>query len=313
MIRAIARVRNLPLECILPGAGSSALIFLCFREWLGQDSRVLLLDPSYGEYSHIAERVLRCHVDRLPLDRVDNYAVNMGTLEARLRDGFDLVVIVNPNSPTGKHIPRHELESVLRRVPDATRVWVDETYVEYAGEAESLEPFAARSKNVMVCKSMSKAYALSGTRAAYLCAPAAIVNSLRKITPPWAVSLPAQVAAVKALGDPEYYAARYGETRLLRQTLADGLRSLGIEVVPGAANFLLCHLPGEGPEAATVCRRCRIHDVFLRDASRISGRLGSHALRIAVKNRQSNARIIETLKWAITRDAEDVPPLAVSA
>ncbi len=223
------------------------------------------------------------------------------------------MAIVNPNSPTGKHIPRRELESLLAPVPEATRVWVDETYVEYAGEAESLESFAARSKNIMVCKSMSKVYALSGTRVAYLCAPEATANLLREITPPWAVSLPAQVAAVNALGDPEYYAVRYSETRLLRETLAGGLRSLGIEVVPGAANFLLCHLPGEGPDAATVCRRCRTHDVFLRDASRISDRLGPHALRIAVKDRQSNSRIIETLKWAITADAEDVPALAVSA
>ena len=244
MIRAIARARNLPPECIVPGAGSSALIFLCFRDWLNQDSRVLLLDPTYGEYSHITERILHCQVDRLPLDRANNYSVKTAELETRLQAGYDLVVIVNPNSPTGRHIPRRELESALARIPDRTRVWVDETYVEYAGEGESLEPFAARSHNVMVCKSMSKVYALSGTRAAYLCAAPATANLLREITPPWAVSLPAQVAAVNALGDPEYYAARYRETRVLRENLAAALHALGIEVVPGAANFILCHLPG---------------------------------------------------------------------
>lgn len=312
MIRAIARARNLPPECIVPGAGSSALIFLCFREWLGKDSRVLLLDPSYGEYSHITANVLRCQVDRLPLDRADNYSVDAGKLETRLRDGYDLVVIVNPNSPTGRHLPRRELESILARAPGQTRVWVDETYVEYAGEEESLESFAARSQNVMVCKSMSKVYALSGTRVAYLCAPAATANLLREITPPWAVSLPAQVAAVNALGDPEYYAARYRETRLLREALAGALRALGIEVVPGAANFLLCHLPEQGPDAATVCRCCQTQAVFLRDASRISDRMGPHALRIAVKDRLSNLHIVETLKWAITT-AEAPPALAESA
>ncbi len=313
MIRAIARARNLTAECIVPGAGSSALIFLCFREWLNQNSRILLLDPTYGEYSHITERILHCQVDRLPLDRTGNYTVDTGELEARLQAGYDLVVIVNPNSPTGRHIPRCELESVLARIPEQTRVWVDETYVEYAGEGESLEPFASRSRNVMVCKSMSKVYALSGIRAAYLCAAPATANLLREITPPWAVSLPAQVAAVNALGDPEYYAARYGETRVLRENLATALYALGIAVVPGAANFILCHLPESGPNAATVCRRCRTQDIFLRDASEISERLGLHALRVAVKDRQSNARIIETLKWAITADAAAANVLAESA
>jgi histidinol-phosphate/aromatic aminotransferase/cobyric acid decarboxylase-like protein len=313
MIRAIARARNQPSECIVPGAGSSALIFLCFREWLGRDSRVLLLDPGYGEYSHITEHVVRCHADRLPLDRTHNYAVDIRRLETCLRSGYDLVVIVNPNSPTGTHIPRAELESVLAQTPPQTRVWVDETYVEYAGEGQSLETLAARSQNIFVCKSMSKVYALSGTRVAYLCAPAITANLLREITPPWAVSLPAQLAAVNALADPEYYAARYRETGVLRETLVGELRALGINVVPSVTNFLLCHLPESGPDAATVCQRCQTQDVFLRDASGIGERLGSHALRIAVKDRLSNARIIETLKWAITTDAEAAPALAESA
>jgi histidinol-phosphate/aromatic aminotransferase/cobyric acid decarboxylase-like protein/GNAT superfamily N-acetyltransferase len=313
MIRAIARARNLPAECIVPGAGSSALIFLCFREWLDRHSRVLLLDPSYGEYGHITDHVLQCKVERLPLDRARAYAVDLEALETRLQAGCDLAVIVNPNSPTGSYVPRRQLESVLAKTPLETRVWVDETYLEYADEGESLETFAARSQNVIVCKSMSKAYALSGTRAAYLCASEATAESLREITPPWAVSLPAQVAAVNALSDPEYYAARYRETRVLQEALADALRELGIVVYPSVANFLLCHLPDRGPDAATVCRRCRTRDVFLRDAGEISQSLGSHVVRIAVKDRLSNSRIIETLQWALATDVEGAPALAESA
>lgn len=313
MIRAIARARNLPPECIVPGAGSSALIFLCFREWLNQHSRVLLLDPSYGEYSHITGNILRCHVERFPLNDADNYEVDLAKLKVHLRAGYDLVVLVNPNSPTGRHIPRRDLECVLKQIPEQTLVWVDETYVDYAGEGESLEACAARSRNLVVCKSMSKVYALSGTRAAYLCASAATASALRQITPPWAVSLPAQVAAVNALSDPEYYAARYAETRVLREMLASGLRVLGIRIVPSTANFLLCHLPEQGPDAATVCQGCRTQDVFLRDASTISRRLGSHVLRIAVKDRLSNSRIIETLQWEITTDAASPAALAESA
>ena len=211
-VRAIARARAIPIECIVPAAGSSELIFLAFREWLNSGSRVLLLDPSYGEYGHVTERVVGCRVDRLKLQRGDSYQLNASALEMRTVDGkYDLVVIVNPNSPTGQHVPRHALESVLSRIPDSTRVWIDETYVDYAGGGESLEPLVAARRNVVVCKSMSKVYALSGVRAAYACAPTPIAQRLREISPPWAVSLPAQVAAVRALEDPEYYAARYRE------------------------------------------------------------------------------------------------------
>ena len=154
-------------------------------------------------------------------------------LEEYFEEDHDLIVLVNPNSPTGRHVPRVELESVLRRVPARTRVWVDETYVEYAGANQSLERFAAQSENVIVCKSMSKVYALSGVRAAYLCAGPHQLEELRAITPPWAVSLPAQVAAVRALADALYYAKRYEETRELRSQLVEGLHSLNLRIVPG--------------------------------------------------------------------------------
>jgi len=168
LVRTIARVRGVQSENILPGAGSSDLIFLALRHWLTAASRVLILDPTYGEYAHVLERVIRCRVNRLPLLRGENYRVDLSRLNQALTGGYDLVVLVNPNNPTGQHIPRAELEAALKKVSPATRVWVDETYIEYAGSGESLEQFAARSENVIVCKSMSKVYALSGARVAYL-------------------------------------------------------------------------------------------------------------------------------------------------
>jgi histidinol-phosphate/aromatic aminotransferase/cobyric acid decarboxylase-like protein len=108
------------------------------------------------------------------------------------------------------------------------------------------------------------------------------------------------VAAVAALRDPEYYARRYAETHALRRQFACQLRQAipGIDVLPGAANWVLCHLPPEGPDAATVCHRCREKGVFLRDLSALDPSPGSHAVRIAVKNEADNRRITEILTEA---------------
>jgi histidinol-phosphate/aromatic aminotransferase/cobyric acid decarboxylase-like protein len=285
LVRTIARVRGLPQDCLLPGAGSSDLIFLAFRQWLTPASRVLLLDPAYGEYAHILERVIHCQVERFTLRREEGYAVNLELLEQRLQEPFDLVILVNPNNPTGRLVPRGDLETVLRRMPAETRVWIDEAYLDYTGAAQTMENFAANSSNVVVCKSMSKVYALSGARTAYLCAAPDQLAELRSLTPPWAVSLPAQVAAVKALQDPVYYAARYAQTHRLRARLEVELAALpGWEIVHGRANFVLCHLPEDGPDAAAVVRRCRARGLFLRDAGIMGRHLGRHALRIAVKD-----------------------------
>jgi histidinol-phosphate/aromatic aminotransferase/cobyric acid decarboxylase-like protein len=172
MVRAIAHARKIPIECVVPAAGSSELIFLAFREWLDRNSRVLLLGPSYGEYAHVTERIVRCTVDRFLLSPADDYELHMAALGLDIADvAYDLVVIVNPNSPTGRHVEGSSMEDFLALVHARTRVWIDEIYVDYAGPGESLEAFAASSRNVVVCKSMSKVYALSGARAAYLCAP----------------------------------------------------------------------------------------------------------------------------------------------
>jgi histidinol-phosphate/aromatic aminotransferase/cobyric acid decarboxylase-like protein/GNAT superfamily N-acetyltransferase len=303
LVETIAERRGVAPENILAGAGSSDLIFRALRQWLTPGSHALILDPTYGEYAHVLERVIGCTVDRLTLSREDGYAVDLPRLGAALADGYDLVVLVNPNSPTGRHVPRAQLERALSQVPLCTRVWVDETYVEYAGAGESLERFAARSENVIVCKSMSKAYALSGARSGYLCAGQHQLEELRAITPPWVVNLPAQVAAVRALQDPEYYAARYVETAALRGELATQLRALGLEVLPGIANFLLCHLPENGPDAASMVRCCREQGLFLRDAAVMGTRLGTQALRVAVKDAATNQQMMAIIQQVLTEAA----------
>jgi len=301
LVRTIARARGVQPENILPGAGSSALIFLALRHWLTPASRVLILDPTYGEYAHVLERVIGCRVERLALERAEHYRLDPARLQAGLAGEYDLAVLVNPNSPTGRHLPRAEMEQVLRASPPATRIWVDETYVDYAGPDQSLEPFAARSENVIVCKSMSKNCALSGARVAYLCAGAHQLESLRPLTPPWAVSLPAQIAAVKALEDADYYAEKYAQTHALRQQLVEALRPLNWEIVPSVTNFVLCHLPDHGPDADTLVAHCRERGLFLRNVASMGARLGDRAIRIAVKAAETNvqmARIISEVYGA---------------
>ena len=295
LVETIATARGVKLGNIAVGSGSSDLIFRALPRWLNRKSRVLLLDPTYGEYAHVLEKVIRCTVDRLTLRRENNYDVALDELEAALRIPYDLVVLVNPNSPTGRHVDAASLAPLLESAHPATRVWIDETYVDFVDSAQSFERIAAQSQNIVVCKSMSKAYALSGVRVAYLCACPHQLEELHAFTPPWAVSLLGQLAAVRALESPDYYTARWRETTSLRLQLADGLASLGWHVVPGAANFLLCHLPENGPTASDVVAKCREHGLFLRDAARMGANLGSHAIRVAVKDAETNRRMLEIL------------------
>ncbi|HEV3300100.1 MAG TPA: aminotransferase class I/II-fold pyridoxal phosphate-dependent enzyme [Planctomycetaceae bacterium] len=296
LVQAISEARRVSGRCIAPAAGSSTLIYLAFREWLGPSSRVMLLDPTYGEYRHVLEQLVGCQVDGLRLNPRLEYTVDLAELHERCQDDYDLVVLVNPNNPTGKHIPRADLEDLLRHAPSRTRFWIDEAYIDYVSSEESLEHFAAESENVVVCKSLSKAYSLSGMRAAYLCGPEAIAKALRILTPPWSIGLPSQIAAVRALESPTYYRQRYQETAILRAGLAAKLRELGLEVNQGTANFLLCDIPPAGPDAGTLLHRCQSQGLFLRDVRSMGSNFGTHTFRIAVKDAETNGRTVTILK-----------------
>ncbi len=299
MRHVIARARGVSKNSILTGAGSSNLIFTALRGWVTPSSRVLILDPMYDEYAHVLEQVIGARVDRLRLSRTHGYQIDRQQLKDSFSRGYDWVILVNPNSPTGRHLPRHQLEHLMAEAPKATRFWIDETYVDYVSEEQSLEVHAATSSNVVVVKSMSKAYALSGVRAAYLCASPGLVRETLRWSPPWAVSLPGQIAACKAFASLDYYRARWRETAILRGELQAGLEAQGWDVVPGCANFLLCHLPRSAPDAEESVAKVRARGLFIRDVTSMGTGLGKRAVRIAVKDRGTNQQVLDILSSSL--------------
>ncbi|CUM43152.1 L-threonine 3-O-phosphate decarboxylase [Streptomyces venezuelae] len=314
LLAEIAAVRGLPVESLAVGAGSSDLIFRAFGRWLTPTSRVLLLDPSYGEYAHVTERVIGCRVDRLRLRREDGWLLDPARLAAATRSGrYDLVVVVNPNNPTGRHAPADALRAVIADTPARTRWWIDEAYLGYVDPADSLAGLASVDPWVVVCTSLSKMYALSGMRAAYLVADPETAAELRRWTPPWPVSLPAQLAAVTALRDPAYYAERWARTAVLRRELATALLDLDgfSSVDEGVSNFLTVTLRRGGPSAYRLVGECRRHDVYLRDLSPMSPSYEGRTFRVAVRDRVENARIVAACRSALEAlEAETVAPVA---
>jgi histidinol-phosphate/aromatic aminotransferase/cobyric acid decarboxylase-like protein/GNAT superfamily N-acetyltransferase len=300
MSNGIAKSRGLKSCNVLPGAGSSDLIFLAFREWLLPESHVLILDPTYGEYVHVLENIIGCKVDRINLLKANNYILDLEKLIDLAKNNYDLIVIVNPNSPTGQHIPRIKLENALSQISPTTRIWIDETYIEYCGRDQSLEKYAVSTSNVIVCKSMSKVYALSGLRSAYLCASPFQLEKLRSISPPWAVSLPSQIAALIALKEDSYYEKCYEQTHILREEFCrELLKFNSFEVLQSKANFVLCFLPENGPSAETIVSKCKEMGLFIRDVSNMGNNFNKHTIRIAIKDKETNQKMIEIIKQVL--------------
>ena len=100
---------------------------------------------------------------------------------------------------------------------------------------------------------------------------------------------------MNALEDRSYYQQRRTETHALRYALQVGLAQLGWDVIPGVANFLLCHLPEDGPTALVLARRAKERGLLVREVGSIRSATGPHSIRVAVKDAPTNARVLEIL------------------
>lgn len=284
----VARRRGVPPESVLPGAGSSSLLFACLPRMLEAGRPVAVLDPMYSEYEHIAGTLLGCPLLRVGLREEEGFAVQTNTLiDLVWRDRPQAVLLVNPNNPTGRCWPKDELLEFVEAAGPETLVVVDETYLEFAGERLSLEQEASRRRNMVVVKSMSKVYALSGARVGYMVLHPETAEEMSKWLPPWPVGLLSQAAAMEALRHPEYYRKRYEETRQLREEFRQALA--GLNPLPSCTNYFLVRPPQPGELA----ERLRARNIYVREF--FSGILAGKYLRITVRCREENLRMIEAM------------------
>jgi len=291
--KAIARNKGLSEASVLAGPGSSALLYHALRQWLRPDSAVLLIEPSYGEYAHLCEHAIGCRVERFLLEPSDGFQIDVPSLRHELQLGsYDLVVLVNPNNPCGTVLRRGDILEIASCT--SAKILVDEAYGDYT-PLESVVGAAAHSSNLFVVRSMSKGFALSGLRVAYFVGPEPAVNDLRRWSPPWWVSLPAQAAAVRALESASYYAERYEETHVLREELSASLKAIGWQPVRGVANWVLARLPDGMPSSEEVVRGAAERGLHLRDAGKSAPSLGSSYVRIAVKDPTVQTRVVDLL------------------
>ena len=304
LIETIAHVRGVQTKHVAVSSGSSSLMFSFLPQLLNADSRVLVLSPMYGEYSHILTHVIGCEMTDFVLLREDGFKIDVEALVEQSRQ-HDAVIFVNPNSPTGVYC--EEMSEIVHRIQDESEsptrckmIWVDETYIDYVPSAQSLEPLVASIPSLIVCKSMSKCYALSGLRVAY--AVSQKINQLRRFIPPWAVSLPGQLAAVAALKNPSYYNQQYSIIHQQRMVLTQKLQQENFDVLPGVANFILTFLPKDTQHTSlSFIEACKEKGVFIRDAQNMGVSLGNNAVRFAIRTLEENERILECVQQVLAQ------------
>ena len=297
----ISKVRNISVENIIVSSGSSSLMFSCLPRLLNKDSKVLILSPMYGEYEHVLKHIIGCEVTLFPLYPDDGFVLDIDSL-IEISRSHDAVILVNPNSPTG--VFSNGMKYLIEELnnpnikSNCNTIWVDETYIDYIENSISMESLVPKYSNLIICKSMSKCYSLSGLRVAYLASQKS--DYLKKYIPPWSVSLPAQLAAIHALRNPSYYVENYRIIHKEREFLSDKLSSIGFKVYPGVANYILTSLPEDTNFISkTFIEACREKKLFLRDAQNMGITLTNKSVRFAIRSPEENKKVLKIVSQII--------------
>ncbi len=214
--------------------GSNEIMSQLLTAFGGPGRRMLTFTPTYSMYPEYARNSCTEYVT---VPRREDHSVDATlVLEAVARHQPSVVAITTPNNPTGTGTLPDVIDEICA-VSDAVIV-VDEAYQEFSRQPSSLS-LIARHSNLVVTRTMSKAFAMAGARVGYLAASQEIVDACRIVRLPYHVSVQTQVVARVALAHQDELLAQVGElaeqTRQLQAWLSDN----GYEVVPSEANFVL--------------------------------------------------------------------------
>jgi histidinol-phosphate aminotransferase len=219
------------------GAGSCELLLLLGDVLLERGDEVVFADPSFVVYDDVCLRHDATAV-RVPL--VD-FAHDLDAMAAAVTPRTKMVIVCNPNNPTGTYVPAKGIAKLVDAVPDDVLVVVDEAYNEFvtAPDAQDALKLQAARDNVLILRTFSKIYGLCGLRVGYGLGPEVLRQAFDKVRQPFNVNRLAQAAAIEALKHQDQVALRRDENARLRDTMVSALAARGRGTVPSEANFML--------------------------------------------------------------------------
>ena len=288
----LAARHGLARDRVCVGNGGDELLFNLLFAFGGPGRALVTCPPDFSEYANFAA-MCETPVVAIPRDAGD-FSVDAEALLAAAADAA-LVILTSPNNPTGGLVDRALVERLLAETE--ALVLVDEAYVEFAGEDESLAPLVPGNPRLIVLRTLSKAFALAGLRVGYLVADPQIVDALGAVRQIYSVDVLAQAVALAFVERRALLAPVVADIVEERERLAAGLSALpGVRVWPSAANFVLVRVPN----AHRTWERLRDeHSILVRDFSSTPGL--DDCLRLTVGTREENDALLDALS-VLTRE-----------
>lgn len=230
----LAKDLEVSIEEIILGCGSDQLITLIINAFVDKGEKILIHTPTFDMY-RITNQVAGGVTIEVPLE--ENFEFNCKKfVEVMEREKPKVVFITNPNNPTGGVIPKEEIEEIIKKSPGI--VAIDEAYMEFY--KNSAIDLINKYNNVVVLRTLSKAFGLAGARVGYSIASKELTEAINKVKPPYNVSSIDQLAAKVCLENKEWIKEVIEEIIEERERIKGRLNKLcNVNVFNSEANFIL--------------------------------------------------------------------------
>ncbi|MDB5768339.1 MAG: Biosynthetic Aromatic amino acid aminotransferase beta [Collimonas fungivorans] len=288
---AITAKYDVPSEWITLGNGSNDILELATHAFVQAGQAAM-----YAEYSFVVYALATQAVGaRAIVVKAKDYGHDLDAMAAAITDDTKLIFIANPNNPTGSFIPAAELEAFLARVPPQIVVVLDEAYNEYLPPELQYESISWVRKypNLLVSRTMSKAYGLAGLRIGFGIAQPVITDLLNRIRQPFNVNSLAQAAAVAALNDTAFLQRSAQLNRDGYRQMTQTFDELGLEYVPSFGNFVMVKVGADEAAGARVNLALLKQGIIVRPVANYGL---PQWLRVTIGLPDENAAFIDALK-----------------
>jgi len=288
----LARQHQVLPEHIFIGAGSTEILGVICRTLLRPGLNAITSERSFIMYPIVTTAAGA----RLITAPMRGNAFDLDAIAAAVDSGTRVILLANPNNPTGTAFDAAALEKFIAKIPESVLVVLDEAYFEFADAfasmrgveySRSLEHVKA-GRNLVVVRSFSKLHGLAGTRVGYGIGPPELIGYFSRMRTTFSVSTIAQTAALAALRDRDHIRRTLTNNSEGSKQLTEGLERAGHVVIPTWANFLYCELE---EEAALIAARLESEGVIVRPLT-VWG--APKAIRITIGTPQQNETFLRT-------------------
>ncbi|WP_300393607.1 histidinol-phosphate transaminase [Fusobacterium sp.] len=291
----IGNYNKINSENIIVGNGATEVLFLYMKAL--KPKKVLIVSPTFAEYERALKNI-ECEIDFFELKEKENFVLDKDEFIKEAKK-YNLVVICNPNNPTGNFISKEIIFEINEELEKSdTKIFIDESFIEFIKNWEEKTVAEFKSKNIFILRALTKFFALPGIRLGYgICFDKNIIDEINSKREPWSVNTFADIAGKVILDDKEYIENTYKWIEEERKNFTFSLKEIEksgkIKVYKTETNFILLKL--NTYKAEEFRNKMLEKNILVRDASNFKF-LDETFVRLAIKDRERNEKVIKAIK-----------------